>query len=148
MERSVFEIVKAPLGWSVFADNIKTGGVYESRSAALEAAAQAASDTITDGGGVQINVPGSEDEKPRWAVAFEIAAAISLRKLIDDEWVLGLSGLLSIMFGVLLLARPGAGLVAVGMLIGAFMITVGILAVALSLRLRKISNRLTDARAT
>ena len=50
MERSVFEIVKAPLGWSVFADNIKIGGVYESRSAALEAAAQAASDTITDGG--------------------------------------------------------------------------------------------------
>jgi len=76
MERSVFEIVKAPLGWSVFADNVKIRGVYESRSAALEAAAQAASDTITDGGGVQINVPGTEDEKPRWAVAFEIAASI------------------------------------------------------------------------
>ena len=76
MERSVFEIVKAPLGWSVFADNVKIGGVYDSRGAALEAAAQAASDTINDGGGVQINVPGTEDEKPRWAVAFEIAAAI------------------------------------------------------------------------
>ena len=76
MERSVFEIVKAPLGWSVFADNVKIGGVYDSRSAALEAAALAASDTINDGGGVQINVPGTEDEKPRWAVAFEIAAAI------------------------------------------------------------------------
>ena len=76
MERSVFEIVKAPLGWSVFADNVKVGGVYDSRGAALEAAALAASDTITDGGGVQINVPGTEDEKPRWAVAFEIAADI------------------------------------------------------------------------
>jgi hypothetical protein len=76
MERSVFEIVKAPLGWSVFADNVEIGGVYESRSAALEAAALAASDTITDGGGVQINVPSTEDEKPRWAVAFEIAASI------------------------------------------------------------------------
>ena len=31
MERSVFEIVKAPLGWSVFADNVKIGGVYDSR---------------------------------------------------------------------------------------------------------------------
>ena len=29
MERSVFEIVKAPLGWSVFADNVKIGGVYD-----------------------------------------------------------------------------------------------------------------------
>jgi hypothetical protein len=76
MERSVFEIVKAPLGWSVFADNVKIGGVYDSRAAALEAAALAASYTINDGGGVQINVPGRQDEKPRWAVAFEIAAAI------------------------------------------------------------------------
>ncbi|MFL5018889.1 MAG: hypothetical protein ACJ8EW_22365 [Rhizobium sp.] len=76
MERSVFEIVKAPMGWSVFADNVKIGGVYDSRGAALEAATLAASDTIDDGGGVQINVPGAEDEKPRWAVAFEIATAI------------------------------------------------------------------------
>ena len=76
MERSVFEIVKAPLGWSVFADNVKVGGVYDSRGAALEAAALAASSTITDGGGVQINVPGTEDEKPRWAVAFDIASSI------------------------------------------------------------------------
>jgi hypothetical protein len=78
MERSVFEIVKAPAGWSVFADNVKIGGVYDSRGAALEAAALAASYTISDGDGVgvQIIVPGAEEEKPRWAVAFEIAAAI------------------------------------------------------------------------
>lgn len=76
MERSVFEIVKAPLGWSVFADNVKMGGVYDSRGAALEAAALAASHTISDGVGVQINVPGAEEEKPRWAVAFEIASSI------------------------------------------------------------------------
>ena len=76
MERSVFEVVKAPLGWSVFADNVKIGGVYESRGAALEAAALAASDTVGEGGGVQINVPGAEEEKPRWAVAFEVASSI------------------------------------------------------------------------
>ncbi len=50
MERSVFEIVKAPLGWSVFADNVKIGGVYDLRGAALEAATLAASYTISDGG--------------------------------------------------------------------------------------------------
>ncbi|MFG3597169.1 MULTISPECIES: hypothetical protein [Bradyrhizobium] len=76
MERSVFEVVKAPLGWSVFADNVKIGGVYDSRGAALEAAVLAASYTVSDGGGVQINVPGAEEEKPRWAIAFDIAAAI------------------------------------------------------------------------
>jgi hypothetical protein len=72
----VFEIVKAPLGWSVFADNVKIGGVYDSRGAALDAATLAASHTISDGGGVQINVPGAEEEKPRWAVAFDIASGI------------------------------------------------------------------------
>lgn len=76
MERSVFEVVKAPLGWTVFADNVKIGGVYDSRGAALEAAALAASYTVSDGAGVQINVPGAEEEKPRWAIAFEIATAI------------------------------------------------------------------------
>ncbi|KRR00085.1 hypothetical protein [Bradyrhizobium valentinum] len=76
MERSVFEVVKAPLGWSVFADNVKIGGVYDSRGAALEAAVLAASYTVSDGGGVQINVPGAEEEKPRWAIAFDIASSI------------------------------------------------------------------------
>jgi hypothetical protein len=76
MMRSVFEIVKAPMGWTVYADNVKIGGVYDSRGAALEAAALAASFTVDDGGGVQINVPGTEEEKPKWMVAFEIAAAI------------------------------------------------------------------------
>jgi hypothetical protein len=76
MERSVFEVVKAPLGWTVFADNVKIGGVYDSRGAALEAAALAASSTVSDGAGVQINVPGAEEERPKWAVAFEIAKAI------------------------------------------------------------------------
>ena len=76
MERSVFEIVKAPLGWSVFADNVKIGGVYDSRGAALEAAALAASYSVSDGVGVQINVPGAEEEKPRWAIAFDIATGI------------------------------------------------------------------------
>jgi hypothetical protein len=76
MMRSVFEIVKAPLGWSVFADNVKIAGVYDSRGAALEAAALAASFAVSDGVAVQINVPGEDEEQPRWKVAYEIAATI------------------------------------------------------------------------
>ena len=41
----------------------------------LEAAALAASFAVSDGGGVQINVPGEEEEKPTWAIALEIATA-------------------------------------------------------------------------
>jgi uncharacterized membrane protein HdeD (DUF308 family) len=38
--------------------------------------------------------------------------------------------------------RPGAGLVAIALLIGAYMLAVGILGVALSLRLRKMGRSL------
>ena len=76
MVRSVFEVVKAPLGWSVFADNVKIAGVYDSRGAALEAAALAASYAVSDGVGVQINVPGAEEEKPKWATEFEASVTI------------------------------------------------------------------------
>jgi uncharacterized membrane protein HdeD (DUF308 family) len=73
---------------------------------------------------------------------FEIAAAIKLRKHIDDEWVLVLSGLLSIAVGVMLLTKPGAGLVALVLLVGAYMMCLGVMAVALSLRLRRLQHKL------
>jgi hypothetical protein len=81
MVRSVFDVVKAPLGWSVFADNVKIAGVYDSRGAALEAAALAASYAVSDGVGVQINVPGAEEEKPKWATEFETSVTV----LTGDE---------------------------------------------------------------
>jgi uncharacterized membrane protein HdeD (DUF308 family) len=76
---------------------------------------------------------------------FEIVAAIRLRKLIDDEWVLGLSGAASIIFGVLLFARPKAGLLVIAIMIGAFMMAVGVMSVALALRLRKVQHKLAVA---
>jgi uncharacterized membrane protein HdeD (DUF308 family) len=73
---------------------------------------------------------------------FEIVAAIRLRAHIEDEWVMGLSGAMSLLFGVLLIARPGAGLVAIAIIIGAYMVALGGLAVALSLRLRRLQHRI------
>jgi uncharacterized membrane protein HdeD (DUF308 family) len=76
---------------------------------------------------------------------FEIVAAIRLRKVIDDEWILGLSGAMSILFGGLILWRPDVGLLAIALLIGAYMLALGILAVALSLRLRRMGQSLGAA---
>jgi uncharacterized membrane protein HdeD (DUF308 family) len=73
---------------------------------------------------------------------FEIVAAIKLRQHIDDEWVLGLSGALSILFGVLLIARPGPGLLAIALLVGFYMLLIGSFEVALALRLRKLQYRM------
>jgi uncharacterized membrane protein HdeD (DUF308 family) len=78
-----------------------------------------------------------------WAIihgVLEIIGAIKLRKVIQGEWLLILSGLLSIAFGVWLLLRPGVGALAVMWLIGIYMIVFGITTIALSLRLRRLQE--------
>ena len=40
---------------------------------------------------------------------FELIAAIRLRKELENEWLLGLSGVLSIALGAVLIIAPGAG---------------------------------------
>ncbi len=75
-----------------------------------------------------------------WAIVnglLQVAAAIRLRKEIANEWLLILSGALSIVFGVLMVANPGAGALAVLWLIGAFAVVYGALLVAFAFRLRK-----------
>jgi uncharacterized membrane protein HdeD (DUF308 family) len=52
-----------------------------------------------------------------WAivtVAFQIAAAIQLRKHISGEWLLALSGIISILFGAALLYNPPERLLSFG----------------------------------
>ena len=75
-----------------------------------------------------------------WAIItgiFEIAAAVRLRKQFTNEWLLILSGVASVIFGLLTLAMPGAGALAIVFWIGAYAITFGMFYVALAFRLRK-----------
>jgi uncharacterized membrane protein HdeD (DUF308 family) len=67
---------------------------------------------------------------------FQIVAAIRLRKVIEHEWLLGVSGVLAIIFGVLMLISPGAGALAVLWIIAAYAIAFGIVLIALGLRLK------------
>lgn len=67
----------------------------------------------------------------------EIVAAIRLRKHIRGEWLMALSGALSIVLGVLFVLFPGAGALAVVLWIGVFAIALGVLLITLGLRLRK-----------
>jgi uncharacterized membrane protein HdeD (DUF308 family) len=78
-----------------------------------------------------------------WALVtgvFEIAAAIRLRKVITGEWLLALSGILSIGLGVLLVLAPGPGALALVIWIGAYAFVFGILLVALGFRLRSVRH--------
>jgi uncharacterized membrane protein HdeD (DUF308 family) len=74
-----------------------------------------------------------------WAVAhgiFEIIGAIQLRKEIDNEWMLILGGIISVIFGIIVLIAPGAGALALVWWIAIYSIVFGVMFVAFSLRLR------------
>jgi uncharacterized membrane protein HdeD (DUF308 family) len=80
-----------------------------------------------------------------WAIARgigEIAAAVRLRKVLDHEWLLGLAGVLSILFGIALIARPAAGLLAMVWLIGSFAVAFGVMNIALAFRLRTLKQKI------
>ncbi len=67
---------------------------------------------------------------------FQIVAAVRLRKEIDHEWLLGLSGALSVIFGAVMLARPVEGLLAIVWVIAAYSVVFGILLLVLAFRLK------------
>lgn len=74
-----------------------------------------------------------------WAVitgTLEIAEAIELRLVLENEWVLILSGAASVVFGALMFFFPAAGLVAVTWVIGIFAVIFGGLELWLAWRLR------------
>jgi uncharacterized membrane protein HdeD (DUF308 family) len=74
-----------------------------------------------------------------WAIVagvFEIAGAIAVRKEIEGEWMLILSGALSVAFGVILLMQPAAGALALVWIIASYAILFGILNVLFAWRLR------------
>jgi uncharacterized membrane protein HdeD (DUF308 family) len=70
---------------------------------------------------------------------FEILAAIRLRKEIQGEGWLILGGIASVVFGLFLWVRPGAGAVALLWMIGAFAIMFGVIEILLAFKLKKFA---------
>lgn len=74
-----------------------------------------------------------------WAVitgVMEVWAAVELRKQIENELLLVLGGVLSLVFGVALVLFPGAGILTLLWLVGIYAIAFGIVLLALAFRLR------------
>jgi uncharacterized membrane protein HdeD (DUF308 family) len=80
-----------------------------------------------------------------WAIAigiFEIALSFNLPISGRRSLLLGLSGLLSIAFGVIMFAKPGAGAIALLALIAAFALVSGAMQVVLAFELRRVVGTL------
>jgi uncharacterized membrane protein HdeD (DUF308 family) len=70
----------------------------------------------------------------------EIISGIALRREITDEWLLILGGVISVVFGVLVFLRPGAGALALVWLIGFYAIVLGAERIALAFRVRGLTG--------
>jgi uncharacterized membrane protein HdeD (DUF308 family) len=84
-----------------------------------------------------------------WALitgVLEIAAAIRLRKEIRNEWLLALSGVLSVVFGLTLAIWPTSGALAVVVVIGIFATAYGVALVFLGFHLRTLRETEIPAR--
>src|SRR6195256_5928308 len=74
-----------------------------------------------------------------WAIVtgiMELVTALRLRKIITNEWLLVLVGVLSVVFGVLLILMPAAGALALIWWIGIWALVLGILLMVLAFRMR------------
>jgi len=80
-----------------------------------------------------------------WAIVtglLEIVAAIRLRDVISNEWLMGVSGALSILFGALVLYQPNAGALTLVWLFGLYAILAGVSQISLGLRVRGLDQTL------
>jgi uncharacterized membrane protein HdeD (DUF308 family) len=85
-----------------------------------------------------------------WAIVtgiLEIAAAIAMRRVIDNEVWLGLAGIAGILFGVIVLLFPGAGALGIVWLIATYAIVFGVFLLMLGFRLRSYRPPTTPAAA-
>jgi uncharacterized membrane protein HdeD (DUF308 family) len=81
-----------------------------------------------------------------WSIVtgiFEIVTALRIRTLIANEWLMILSGVVSIVFGVLLIAQPSAGEIAIVWLLGAYALLFGLLTLMFAFRLRAMRERVS-----
>jgi uncharacterized membrane protein HdeD (DUF308 family) len=79
-----------------------------------------------------------------WALitgVLELVAAVRLRRVIENEWWMIVSGIASVIFGIALLVAPGAGALALIWVIAVYAIIFGVVLLGLAFRLRGHSQQ-------
>ena len=85
-----------------------------------------------------------------WAIirgVLEVYAAVQLRKMIEGEALLATVGVLSILFGIIVMARPDIAAIGILWTIGIYLIVSGVLLVLLGMRMRRAIKSLEAAAA-
>jgi uncharacterized membrane protein HdeD (DUF308 family) len=75
-----------------------------------------------------------------WALItgiLEVITAIRLREEIQNEWALALSGILSVVLGILLIIWPAMGILAVIWAVGLYAVLFGLLMIYLAFKIRR-----------
>ena len=80
--------------------------------------------------------------------AAELGAAITMRSVVPDAWLIGLSGIVSMVFGGYLLVVPGDGALALTYLIGFYALFAGVMDMAMGARLRDFVKAVQQASQT
>ena len=81
-----------------------------------------------------------------WAIvtgAAELVAAATLGNLVAPRWLLGLSGVVALAFGVVLIMSPGSGILSVLWLVGFYAIFAGVMYLAIGFGLRDTAQTLS-----
>lgn len=81
-----------------------------------------------------------------WAIAmgtFQVIAAVVLRRELDGEFWMALGGVVSIVFGALLVVFPGAGLLSLVWLVGIWSLVFGVSSLGLGYRLHGLDAALS-----
>lgn len=78
-----------------------------------------------------------------WALVtgiIELVIALRLREQFRPQWLLGIAGVLSILFGIAIFISPGAGVVVLAVIVGIYALLFGISLIVYGFRLRKLSR--------
>jgi uncharacterized membrane protein HdeD (DUF308 family) len=84
-----------------------------------------------------------------WAIVTGVAqvvAAVRLRCIIRGEWLLGISGMLSMLFGLFLAAAPGVAALALALWVGGYALVAGVVLLGLGVRLRRYEGAVSRQR--
>ncbi len=84
-----------------------------------------------------------------WAIItglLEIVTAIQLRAEVTNEWAMALTGLISIVLGIILVLYPATGATAVVYVLGLYALIFGTLMVYLAFRVRRFLGQIPDGR--